>query len=86
MEYKKIKIVREEDFEAKKRLAQAYENWSNNIDWDVAITLTFTCDIRKENAAAIASIYWNKVDRVFYGQNDIRRRGDLPRFFGPRLA
>lgn len=75
MKYYENTIAQERVSGAKERLKQAYEDWSNNVDWDISITLTFTCDIRKENATAIAAIYWNKVDGVFYTQNDIRRRG-----------
>ena len=62
------------------RLHQGYVSWLSAHDWDIALTLNFKPDIRKETARKAARHYWQKLDCWLYGSNAVQRNNTrLPR-------
>ena len=63
------------------KLRQEYANWIASGDWNICGTLNFAVNQKPSivRATRLWSLYWNKIDRLCYGQSG-RAQYRLPRF------
>jgi hypothetical protein len=51
---------------------KALIKWFNNYEWDVFGTLTFKYSLNEFDAEKVLKLYWNKIDKYYYGNKSHR--------------